>query len=130
MHFSVESRVPFLDRSLVDSVLSFPEDMLLDEAGTTKSILRQALRGLVPDSVLARRDKIGFETPEEAWLGSQRTFLADAVRTAPSIGFLDSAAVAAGIDGSGPAARVIPAGLTWRLFNLYRWASLMGVDCS
>ena len=130
MHFSVESRVPFLDRSLADSVLSFPEGMLMDGAGTTKSILRQALRGLVPDSVLARRDKIGFETPEEDWLGSQRAFLADAVRTAPSIGFLDSAAVAAGIDGSGPSARVIPAGLTWRLFNLYRWASLMDVDCS
>jgi asparagine synthase (glutamine-hydrolysing) len=130
MHFSVESRVPFLDRSLAGSVLAMPEDMLMDGEGTTKSILRQALRGLVPDSVLTRRDKIGFETPESAWLGSQRAFLAEAVRAAPTIGFLDTSAVAAGIAGTESPGGAIPAGLTWRLFNLYRWAALMGVDCS
>lgn len=130
MHFSVESRVPFLDRSLATTVLSLPEDMLMDGQGTTKSILRRALRGLVPESVLARRDKIGFETPETAWLSEHRSFLAEAVRSAPPIGFLDSAEVAAGIESGGVSGRQVPVGLTWRLFNLYRWASLMDVDCA
>lgn len=125
MRFSVESRVPFLDRALVDFVLSLPEDMLIDRRGATKSVLRAAMRGIVPDAVLDRRDKIGFETPEAAWIDAQRPTFASAVASAPDIGFLDGPMVAAAISPS--AGRPIDARLTWRLFNLYRWATLLGV---
>jgi asparagine synthase (glutamine-hydrolysing) len=36
--------------------------------GETKLVLREALRGLVPEEILSRKDKIGFATPEKAWL--------------------------------------------------------------
>lgn len=68
MRFSVESRVPFLTVPMADLLLGMPEEYLISERGETKSIFRVAMRGLVPQPVLARRDKIGFGTPNRAWL--------------------------------------------------------------
>jgi len=68
MRFSVESRVPFLTTDLSEFMLSLPEDYLVSEQGETKRLLRSAMRGIVPDEVLDRRDKIGFATPEKQWL--------------------------------------------------------------
>lgn len=70
MRFSVESRVPFLTLGLVDLLLSLPESYLISPKGETKSVFRAAMRGIVPDDVLDRRDKIGFATPEQALLAS------------------------------------------------------------
>lgn len=66
MQFSIESRVPFLDHTLVEATLSLPGHQVIRH-GFTKHILREAMRGLVPDSILDRRDKIGFGTPEDNW---------------------------------------------------------------
>ena len=68
MAFSIESRVPFLTKDIAEFCLSLPEEYLIDMAGRTKSIFREAMRGIVPDAILDRRDKIGFATPEQEWL--------------------------------------------------------------
>jgi asparagine synthase (glutamine-hydrolysing) len=64
MRFSVESRVPFLTLDMVNLLLSMPESFLISQNGETKNVFRAAMRGIVPDDVLNRKDKIGFETPE------------------------------------------------------------------
>lgn len=69
MAFGVEIRLPFLDYRIATFALSLPTDFLW-RSGVSKFVLREAFRGIVPESVLARRDKIGFETPESAWFGS------------------------------------------------------------
>lgn len=68
MRFSIESRVPFLTPDLVDFLLGLPEHYLISEAGQTKHIFRAAMSGIVPEAILQRKDKIGFETPELEWL--------------------------------------------------------------
>ena len=68
MAFSVESRVPFLDVDVAEFLLTLPEDYLVSSRGQTKRVLRAAMRGIVPDAILDRRDKIGFETPQRSWL--------------------------------------------------------------
>lgn len=82
MHFSIESRVPFLTPELAEFAISVPEAHSLTPDGTRKALFRQAMRGIVPDSILDRRDKIGFATPEKAWLSQLepwvRSVLADA----------------------------------------------------
>ena len=70
MAFSIESRVPFLTPKLAEFMLSLPEEYLISQEGTTKTLFRLAMRGIVPDSILDRRDKIGFATPEREWLRS------------------------------------------------------------
>lgn len=64
MAFNIESRVPFLTNKMADLLLSMPEEYLISNQGQTKYIFRAAMRGIVPDDVLNRRDKIGFATPE------------------------------------------------------------------
>jgi asparagine synthase (glutamine-hydrolysing) len=68
MAWSVESRVPFLHVEFVEYALSLPEHLLLGDDGTTKLAFREAMRGLVPDPILDRRDKIGFHTPQNTQL--------------------------------------------------------------
>lgn len=70
MAHSVESRVPFLSIPIVEFLLSLPENYLVSDDGESKSLLRRAMRGLVPDQVLDRQDKVGFETPEGEWVQS------------------------------------------------------------
>jgi asparagine synthase (glutamine-hydrolysing) len=64
MHWSVESRVPFLTTDIAEFLLSLPENYLLSDNGDTKHIFKAAMRGIVPDAILDRKDKIGFKTPE------------------------------------------------------------------
>ncbi len=68
MAHSIESRVPFLTPALARFVLGLPEEYILAPDGTSKAVFREAVRGLVPEEVLARRDKVGFATPELRWL--------------------------------------------------------------
>jgi asparagine synthase (glutamine-hydrolysing) len=68
MAFSIESRVPFLDHRLVQFCFSLPNSHKVHR-GETKRILRSAMRGIVPDAVLDRKDKTGFITPGHiTWL--------------------------------------------------------------
>lgn len=127
MRFSIESRVPFLDRSLNDLLFSLPEDWLVGPDGTTKRILRDAVRGWVPDAVIDRRDKIGFETPEAEWQARIATLPND--REHP-VGFLRpgrSDTVTGGLSE-----RELRWGRRshWRLINLRRWVALSGIDAS
>ena len=51
---SLEARVPFADRALVDYVFNIPWEMKAKD-GLVKNILRQASKGLLPDEILFRR---------------------------------------------------------------------------
>jgi len=67
MAFSLESRVPYLDVRLVEYLASLPLSQKI-RGGCTKVALRAAIKGLVPESVRCRGDKMGFVTPEECWM--------------------------------------------------------------
>ena len=75
MAHSIESRLPFLDYRLAELAFSLPSEMKI-LGGTTKRVLRSAMKGLLPEEVRNRKDKIGFSTPEDTWF---RTDLNDTV---------------------------------------------------
>ena len=66
MAHSVEARLPFLDYRLVECVLGMPGELKIS-GGWTKKLLRESMRGILPEPVRLRRDKIGFETAEKEW---------------------------------------------------------------
>ncbi len=66
MWFSLETRFPFLDHRFVEKILSVDSRDVLWE-GTTKRILRKAMRDSLPEKITNRRDKVGYETPENEW---------------------------------------------------------------
>jgi asparagine synthase (glutamine-hydrolysing) len=65
MAASLESRVPFLDHKLVEFATHLPETMKL-RGWTTKYVLREAMRDLLPQEILTRK-KMGFPVPIESW---------------------------------------------------------------
>ena len=67
MRFGIEARVPFLDYRVVEYLASLPLDQKI-RRGVTKRVLRRAIRGLVPEAIRCRMDKMGFVTPEEVWM--------------------------------------------------------------
>jgi asparagine synthase (glutamine-hydrolysing) len=67
MRFGIESRAPFTDYRLVEYALNMPPAYKIHN-GWTKYILRMSLKAHVPEQIIWRRDKIGFQTPEKDWL--------------------------------------------------------------
>jgi len=67
MAFSREVRLPFLDHRLVEFLFSIPEEQKI-KGSYNKIVLRRAMQGIVPDRILRRTDKKGFETPASRWL--------------------------------------------------------------
>jgi asparagine synthase (glutamine-hydrolysing) len=62
MYFSIENRSPFLDRELFEFAGRIPTRHLIQDA-FAKSVLREAMRGIVPDPILDNRRKVGFNAP-------------------------------------------------------------------
>jgi asparagine synthase (glutamine-hydrolysing) len=74
MATSIESRVPFLDHKLVEYTCSLPERLKL-RGGTTKYILRESMKGILPEAILSR-SKMGFPVPIGTWFrGSYRSVI-------------------------------------------------------
>lgn len=67
MMFSVETRFPFLDFRLVELLFKQPVETKLRN-GWTKYSLRQIFNDRLPNSIVWRRDKMGWEIPEREWL--------------------------------------------------------------
>jgi asparagine synthase (glutamine-hydrolysing) len=126
MHFSIESRVPFLDHRIVEFALSCPANALLKN-GETKRLLRDAMRGVVPDAVIDRKDKLGFANPEIAWV---REIIAPRLRRMLESGQHSKLILAK------PFRRILDdrrllesrANLVWRVYNLLVWHG--GLDAS
>ena len=78
---SVEARAPYLDREVMELVLPVPSQLKV-RGLTSKAILKEAARGLVPDRVIDRR-KRGLSVPVARWLNTGLAPLADRVLDTP-----------------------------------------------
>ena len=130
MAHGIESRVPFLHPRLVEFAMGLPEHYLLSPRGVGKHVFREAMRGITPNAILDRKDKIGFATPEQAWLSTLQPWVesvmhGDTARDLPCFHHPELIAewkdTLAGKQAFNP--RI------WRWLNLIRWVELMGVNC-
>lgn len=123
--FSREIRLPFLDHRLVEFLFAIPADQKL-RGVTTKFVMRNAIKGIVPEEIRLRKDKIGFAPPELAWMrGPLREWITN-VFNSPQFrqrGWLEPKVVdrvwqgfLAGHDGW--------ASLIWRWLSLEIWAQV------
>eukprot|EP00439_Symbiodinium_sp_Y106_P088927 s1_g1463.t1 len=129
MAWSIESRVPFLDYRLVEFLLELPTSLKVSN-GQTKALMRNALRGLVPDPILDRRDKMGFVTPQHSWMRSGlgddivRAFQAPDFR----LGSLLDAGEVEGLTRAEGYWAGASLNAAFRVFILDRWAKLHDVE--
>jgi asparagine synthase (glutamine-hydrolysing) len=82
MRNSIEIRMPFMDYRLVRYVFSLPMQSKLG-GGFTKRILREAMKGILPENIRTRKLKTGFNAPLQSWYQNElKTFLLDEVNSA------------------------------------------------
>lgn len=120
MRFSIESRVPFLTLDQADLLLSLPESYLISQGGETKSVFRAAMRGIVPDAILDRRDKIGFQTPEQFWLMSMAGTVREWLSVDIKLPFLDQQKIVQEFDEIASGRKRF-SWQVWRWINFIRW---------
>ncbi len=119
MAHSLEVRVPYLDRPLVEWVLSLPTEV---KGGSGKALLVESVRDLLPLEILARR-KQGFALPLARWMRDELRCEVDAVLREPP-------GALAGLLDRDAAVQVWEQFLRdgrrwtrpWALFALCRWA--------
>lgn len=117
MAHSLEVRSPFLDHVLVEFAASLPARLKL-RGGEQKYILKRAMQGVVPKSILARA-KMGFGVPIEHWLRADlREFAYELL--------LDSRARSRGYFEPEAVRQLLDEHMTGRLSHHFRlWALLM-----
>jgi asparagine synthase (glutamine-hydrolysing) len=121
-HFGLRVRLPFLDRELVRFVFALPDEALIHE-GWSKRILRDAMRGRVPESVRRRRDKVGATTPQGEWFLRLKNhiygvFLSESFAERP---YVDQSAVLHAFEGWIKGTNSIDSMTVWRMLNLELW---------
>lgn len=122
MRWSIESRVPFLTIDMAEFLLQLPESYLLSSKGETKHIFRAAMRGLVPDAILDRKDKVGFQTPEADWLRHPNVPVNDWLTATEKLPFLNGAQCHAYVDQVLNSRKRFSSG-GWRMMNYGRWVN-------
>jgi len=76
MAASIEARMPFMDHKLAAFISSLPDDMRIRN-GTSKWILRESMKQLLPGQII-ERPKVGFRAPYNEWFkGSMKDYLFD-----------------------------------------------------
>ncbi|MBL0173452.1 MAG: asparagine synthase (glutamine-hydrolyzing) [Gemmatimonadaceae bacterium] len=128
----VEVRSPFLDWELVTYAFALPGSAKHD--GTwTKRILRDAMRGIMPDVIRTRTSKLGFESPLIGWANGalgpalRAATYTDAWRSAPAVAQPDALSVIVRDRTTRRAwtsADSVTISLAWRLFAYTVWCDL------
>ncbi len=126
MRFSVESRTPFADDvNLIEFAFQIPSVYKIHN-GWSKYLLRQAARGLLPEEIRQRKDKIGFATPEYRWLNETKDAL-KAYVTGDMREFVDAERMVR--DWDHLVKNQSQSGIThlWRFINFAVWKKVYGM---
>lgn len=129
MRFSIESRVPFLTKELAEFVLNLPEEYLIASDGTTKAVFKEAMRGIVPEKILKRKDKIGFATPEKQWLEQLSPWVEETLAEAGKMPVFHQANLQQTWQDIMSGSRSFD-WQVWRWLNFIRWAKIFEVEFS
>lgn len=118
MAHGLESRVPFLDHSIVEFAATVPADIKF-AGGRMKHLIKTAFADVLPEEVLNRRDKMGFPVPLKEWFsGELRGMMLDLLASLRDrrLSYVNADAVLKNFDKAGKFSR-----RTWGLISLELW---------
>lgn len=119
MAHGLEARVPFLDHRLVELMATVPADVKFKD-GRMKHMLKEVFGDVLPDTVLNRRDKMGFPVPLTEWSADEPVgpFIRDVIGSMRSRHrpFVNGAAVADNFASGEKFSRKV-----WGLLSLELW---------
>ena len=112
---SIEARLPFLDYRVVELALSLPVNLKI-RAGFTKYILRKSMVNNLPEEILWRKNKFGFNAPVESWM-SDRGAIFESIRNSSILSEIIGSSIPEDLDMN----------LLWRLYNIALWEQAFDV---
>lgn len=121
MAHGLEARVPLLDKNLVEFAATIPANIKFP-GGRMKHLLKEYSRPHLPESILYRRDKMGFPVPLKEWFsGPLRDFVSDIFlsQRAKERAFFNNHIILKNFDKGGQFSRK-----TWGLLSLEIWQQL------
>jgi asparagine synthase (glutamine-hydrolysing) len=121
MAWSIEARLPFLDYRLVEMAVALAAGLKIRN-GWTKWALRSAMRDILPHEIAWRRNKIGFEAPNDLWLARHLETMTEKVRRSHLIGRFCN------VDRLMQCYRTLDHNSQWRLYSLALWEEHFGVQ--
>jgi asparagine synthase (glutamine-hydrolysing) len=124
MGFSIEQRVPYLDRDVVSYAFALPSHMSM-QRGRSKWAFREACKDFLPASIYNRTSKLGFSTPEHRWVHGApfQDFLRDhQIADVLQNSIVDWNAFSAAFQRGHRRDRYDP--VFWRVFNYGLWKKL------
>lgn len=128
MAHSIESRVPFLDYRLVELIYGMPFTYKIRD-GVTKAVLRDGLKGVLPEKIRTRYTKLGFVTPEDQWINNKfdmfREELYDACKQLEKL--IDTKLIMDWFDRQKGNIKRSDF-LTWRIICAGRWIKIFNVE--
>ena len=121
--YGVESRFPLLDDRLVEFGASMPSGLKIRRGSDTKYILKQAMRGILPDEIVFRKDKLGHSIPLKNWMRNDsgvQSLMMDLLsrENIEKRGFFDARVVSGFVDDH----------LSWKRNNSHRLWALMVLE--
>ena len=120
MRHSIEIRLPFIDYKTIETALSINNQYKIKD-GWTKYILRKTIEeeNALPAEIVWRKDKLGFEAPESAWIDSVNDQLPQLIR--------DSKILSEIVKNKSINLSKLDNRQKWKLFNITKWEKLYHV---
>lgn len=117
MRHSIETRLPFIDFRVVETALSIDNKYKIKD-GWTKYILRKTIDKILPNSIIWRKNKFGFEASTKSWLYSIDNEILDSISKSNILREIISSLDFKKLD------------LTqkWKLFNISKWEEIYNVS--
>ena len=118
MAVSIESRVPLLDRRIIDLISQIPAGLKF-KGGELKYLMKRTVKDTMPPEILNRKDKMGFPVPLHIWAkGKSRDFIMDTLlsKKAKERNILNTKYIEKLINSEQPFSRGL-----WGLLSLEMW---------
>ena len=116
MRNSIETRLPFIDFNVLETALSLESNLKIKD-GWTKYVLRQVVDTLLPQNIVWRKNKFGFEAPTKSWLDSIENNMRESIQNSFILEKITDKIDFNKIDNLGK----------WRLFNIAKWEEIYHV---
>lgn len=117
MAHSIEARVPYVDRRVIESAFALPPQRLFHR-GYSKFALREVAASLLPQEVAWRKSKIGFEPPVSQWLAAVDRRMQ---------GEVDGSSLVQSLFTKAPRLLEQPIAFRWRLYSVALWQRMFAV---
>jgi len=117
MRHSIETRLPFIDFRVVEMALSI-DNKLKIKKGWTKYILRKTVEKILPNTIVWRKNKFGFEAPAKIWLDSIENEILKSISKSKILSEILSS-----VDF-----RKLDLTQKWKLFNIAKWEEIYNVS--